>query len=65
MKMVSPALMKTHLVSGDDFFDENDVITIPRGSVAIYESKAPDGYKLNSNVNFQKIQENPLERCHV
>lgn len=35
-------------------------VTIPRGSVAIYESKAPEGYKLNSKVNFQKIQETPL-----
>lgn len=49
------------LVSGDDFYYEDDVITIPRGSVAIYESKAPEGYKLNRDVSFQKIQENPLE----
>ena len=49
------------LVSGDEFFYENGVITIPRGSVAIYESKAPIGYKLNSDVSFQKIQEKPLD----
>ncbi|MGJ0987973.1 VaFE repeat-containing surface-anchored protein [Thomasclavelia ramosa] len=53
-------LDENSFVSGDDFFYENDVITIPRGSVAIYESKAPEGYKLNSDVSFQKIQENPL-----
>ena len=54
-------LDENSLVSGDEFFYENGVITIPRGSVAIYESKAPIGYKLNSNVNFQKIQEKPLD----
>ena len=54
-------LDENSFVSGDDFFYENDVITIPRGSVAIYESKAPEGYKLNSDVSFQKIQENPLD----
>ena len=54
-------LDENSLVSGDEFFYESGVITIPRGSVAIYESKAPIGYKLNSNVNFQKIQEKPLD----
>ena len=54
-------LDESSLVSGDDFYYEDDVITIPRGSVAIYESKAPEGYKLNRDVSFQKIQENPLE----
>ncbi len=54
-------LDENSLVSGDEFFYENGVITIPRGSVAIYESKAPTGYKLNSDVNFQKIQETPLD----
>lgn len=54
-------LDENSLVSGDEFFYENGVITIPRGSVAIYESKAPIGYKLNYNVNFQKIQEKPLD----
>ena len=54
-------LDENSLVSGDEFFYENGVITIPRGSVAIYESKAPIGYKLNSDVSFQKIQEKPLD----
>lgn len=55
-------LDESSLVSGDDFYyTESGDITIPRGSVAIYESKAPTGYKLNSKVSFQKIQENPLE----
>ena len=50
------------IVSGDELYHAiNGDVTIPRGSVAIYESKAPTGYKLNTDVSFQKIQENPLE----
>ena len=53
---------KTFFVSGDDFYlSESGSITMPRGSVAAYESKAPTGYKLNPEVNFQKIQEKPLD----
>lgn len=55
-------LSDSYLVSGDDFYRDNSGnIIIPRGSIAVYESKAPTGYKLNDKVNFQKIQENPLE----
>ena len=54
-------LSEAYLVSGDDFYLDNGFVTLPRGSVAVYESKAPTGYKLNSDVSFQKIQENPLE----
>ena len=54
-------LSETFLVTGDDFYhDVSGFITIPRGSVAIYESKAPEGYKLNNEVSFQKIQDKPL-----
>lgn len=54
-------LSDDYLVSGDEIYhDASGNVTIPRGSVAIYESKAPEGYKLNSKVNFQKIQEIPL-----
>ena len=54
-------LSDDYLVSGDEIYhDTSGKVTIPRGSVAIYESKAPEGYKLNSKVNFQKIQETPL-----
>lgn len=54
-------LSDDYLVSGDEIYhDASGNVTIPRGSVAIYESKAPEGYKLNSKVNFQKIQETPL-----
>lgn len=49
------------LIRGDDLYKSADgTPTLPRGSIAVYESKAPTGYKLNSGVNFQKIQENPL-----
>ena len=55
-------LSGNYFVSGDEIYhDASGNITIPRGSVAVYESKAPEGYKLNKEVNFQKIQENPLE----
>ena len=54
-------LSDDYLVSGDEIYhDTSGNVTIPRGSVAIYESKAPEGYKLNSKVNFQKIQETLL-----
>ena len=54
-------LSDDYLVSGDEIYhDASGNVAIPRGSVAIYESKAPEGYKLNSKVNFQKIQETPL-----
>ena len=49
------------LVSGDDIYYYDGIPILPRGSVAVYESKAPIGYKLNKDVNFQKIQDNPLE----
>ena len=53
---------KNDFVTGDEFYlDTNGNPTMPRGSVAVYESKAPVGYKLNSDVSFQKIQDNYLE----
>ena len=54
-------LSKEYLVSGDELYTDNGFVTIPRGSVAVYESKAPNGYRLNKNVSFQKIQEKPLD----
>ena len=49
-----------HFVSGDAFFynGENN-ICIPRGTVVIRETKAPAGYVKSDDVSFQKIQENP------
>ena len=58
-------LDEASLVSGDDFYYIGGSITLPRGTVVIYESKAPDGYKLGDvtkdNPSFQRIQENPLD----
>ena len=52
---------KNDFVSGDEFYlDTNGNPTMPRGSVAVYESKAPVGYKLNDDVSFQKIQDDYL-----
>ena len=49
-----------YLVSGDAFYyDTTGTETMPRGTVVVYESKAPEGYNLNTDdVSFQKIQEN-------
>lgn len=49
------------LISGDSFYlDTLGSPTIPRGTVVVYESKAPEGYILNEDfVSFQKIQETP------
>ena len=48
-----------YLVSGDDFYyDSTGTATMPRGTVVVYESKAPEGYNLNEDsLSFQKIQE--------
>ena len=52
---------KNDFVSGDEFYlNTNGNPTMPRGSVAVYESKAPVGYKLNDDVSFQKIQDDYL-----
>ena len=54
-------LDKNSIVSGDELYYQDGIPILPRGSVAMYESKAPTGYKLNSKVDFQKIQDNYLE----
>ena len=49
-----------HFVSGDAFFyNGQNNICIPRGTVVIRETKAPAGYVNSDDVSFQKIQENP------
>lgn len=53
-------LDKNSIVSGDELYYHDGIPILPRGSVAMYESKAPTGYKLNSKVDFQKIQDNYL-----
>lgn len=38
----------SYKVSGDDFYRVNGVITLPLGTIVITESKAPEGYRLDS-----------------
>lgn len=55
------SLSTDHLVSGDALYvDMSNNIIVPRGTIVIYESKAPEGYNLNQDfLHFQKIQETP------
>lgn len=51
-------LDENHLVSGDALYhDLNGSACLPRGTVVIRESKAPEGYIASEQVFFQKIQE--------
>ena len=54
-------LSESYLVSGDSlYYGSNGETTLPRGTVVVYESKAPEGYNLNEDsLSFQKIQEDP------
>lgn len=46
-------------VSGDEFYrNANGTPTLPLGVITIQETKAPDGYRINSQVFTIKIQEN-------
>ena len=57
------SLSTSSLVSGDALYLTQDgTPALPRGTVVIRETKAPEGYNLNSDfVSFQKIQENTTE----
>lgn len=47
-----------HFVSGDAFFyNEQNNICIPRGTIVVRETKAPTGYLESNAVSFQKIME--------
>lgn len=47
-----------HFVSGDAFFyNEQNNICIPRGTIVVRETKAPTGYLKSDAVSFQKIME--------
>ena len=43
-------------VSGDALYTVGGQTVIPRGTVVIRETKAPEGYKLSSDVSFQTVQ---------
>lgn len=47
-----------HFVSGDAFFyNEQNNICIPRGTIVVRETEAPTGYLKSNAVSFQKIME--------
>ena len=54
-------LSNDYVVSGDELFvGPTGSTVLPRGTVVVYESKAPEGYLLNEDsLSFQKIQEEP------
>ena len=43
-------------VSGDSFYYQDGIITLPRGTLLIQETKAPEGYNLNSTVYVQQVK---------
>lgn len=45
-------------VSGDDFYLFKGVAALPYGTLTIQETKAPVGYKLNSEIHIRKISQN-------
>ena len=54
-------LSEDYLVSGDALYRDGDgFVCVPRGTIVVYESKAPEGYNLNTDfIEFQKVQEDP------
>lgn len=42
-------------VSGDDFYREGSLITIPLGTVVAYETKAPEGYNLSDKAFVSRV----------
>lgn len=50
-------LDKDFLVSGDDFYYKDGIVTLPLGTVTIQETKAPENYELNPNLYIGQITE--------
>lgn len=50
-------LDKDFLVSGDDFYYKDGIVTLPLGTITIQESKAPENYELNPNLYIGQITE--------
>lgn len=51
------SLQYSDLVSGDPLYEMNGIRVFPRGTLVIRETKAPDGYNLNTDfVSVQKIK---------
>lgn len=54
---------KEYFVSGDDIYlDSSDVPALPLGTVTIQETKAPEGYLLNSDVYVRQITNEGSEK---
>lgn len=47
-------LSDTYKVGGDNFYKVDGAITIPRGTITIQETKAPDGYRNDLNMTDTK-----------
>ena len=50
-------LSDKYLVSGDDFYYKDGIVTLPLGTVTIQESKAPENYELNPDLYIGQITE--------
>lgn len=50
-------LDKDFLVSGDDFYYKDGIVTLPLGTVTIQETKAPENYELNPDLYIGQITE--------
>ena len=48
-------LGEEYKVSGDSFYYLNGIITLPIGTITIQETKAPEGYLINSQIFIQQI----------
>lgn len=50
-------LSNKYLVSGDDFYYKDGIVTLPLGTVTIQETKAPENYELNPDLYIGQITE--------
>ena len=48
-------LMDNFKVSGDEFYYHAGIVTLPLGTVTLQETKAPEGYLLNSEIFVRQI----------
>lgn len=53
-KVYQTGLSDTYKVGGDNFYKVDGAITIPRGTITIQETKAPDGYRNDLNMTDTK-----------
>lgn len=53
-KVYQAGLSDTYKVGGDNFYKVDGAITIPRGTITIQETKAPDGYRNDLSMTDSK-----------